>query len=153
MTRRREVPTRTGIFCIIGKGNKSMSKKKFYQLLQTYTLNKGIKKFGIEGKRAAYKEMRQLHDRVVFKPVRVESLTDLERQRAMESLIFLTEKRDKQIKARVCANGSTQREYTPKEEATSPTASTDAIFVTATIDAKQNRDVMTLDIPNAFVQT
>ena len=120
-------------YSIIGKGNKSMSKKKFYQLLQTYTLNKGIKKFGIEGKRAAYKEMRQLYDRVVFKPVRVESLTDLERQRAMESLIFLTEKRDKQIKARVCANGSAQREYTPKEEATSPTAATESILLTGVV--------------------
>ena len=181
-TRRREVPIRTGIFyshlhdlsnkkqeyseesarilayvmchySIIGKGNKAMSKKKFYQLVQTYTLNKGIKKFGIEGKRAAYKEMQQLHDRVVFKPVRVESLTPLERQRAMESLIFLTEKRDKRIKARMCANGSTQRAYTPKEEATSPTAATESILLTGVIEAKQNRDIMTLDVPNAFVQT
>jgi hypothetical protein len=30
---------------------------------------------------------------------------------------------------------------------------TESIILTATIDAKQNRDVMTADIPNAFVQT
>ena len=46
-----------------------MSKKKFYQFVQTYTLNKGIKRFGVKGKRAAYKEMKQLHDRIVFKPI------------------------------------------------------------------------------------
>ena len=71
----------------------------------------------------------------------------------MESLIFLTEKRDKSVKARTCANGSTQRAYIPKEEAASPTAATDSILVTAVIDARQERDVMTLDVPNAFVQT
>ena len=130
-----------------------MSKKKFYQLVQRYSVQKGIKKFGKKGKNAAYKEMRQLHERVVFKPIKVESLTRLERQRAMESLIFLIEKRDGSIKARTCANGSTQRSYIPKEEAASPTAATESIIITGVIETKQNIDVMTLDIPNAFVQT
>jgi hypothetical protein len=30
---------------------------------------------------------------------------------------------------------------------------TESILITATIEAKQNHDVMTADIPNAFVQT
>ena len=71
----------------------------------------------------------------------------------MESLIFLTEKRDGRIKARACANGSSQREYINREDATSPTAATESILITATIDAKENRDIMTADIPNAFIQT
>jgi hypothetical protein len=32
-------------------------------------------------------------------------------------------------------------------------AMTESILITATIDAKQKRDLMTADIPNAFVQT
>jgi len=68
-------------------------------------------------------------------------------------LIFLTEKRDGRIKGRTCANGSTQRAYTERDEAASPMAMTESILITATIDAKQNRDVMTADIPNAFIQT
>jgi hypothetical protein len=71
----------------------------------------------------------------------------------MESLIFLVEKRDGRVKARACANGSPQREYIHKDDATSPTAATEAILLTAVIDAKEGRDVMTADIPNAFVQT
>ena len=71
----------------------------------------------------------------------------------MSSLIILTEKRDVTIKVRVCANGSTQRSYINKEEAASPTMSAEALLATAVIDTKQNRDVITLDIPNAFVQT
>ena len=142
------------IMCQYDESNtRKMSKKKFYQFVQTYTLNKGIKRFGMEAKRSAFKEMKQLHDRIVFKPVRIENLTELEKKRAMESLMFLVEKRDKRLKSRIVANGSTQRSYVPKEEAASPTASTDSIIVTGVVDAKQKRDVMILDIPNAFVQT
>ena len=80
-------------------------------------------------------------------------MTQAKRKKAMESLIFLVEKRDGRVKARACANGSTQREYMERDEAASPTAMTESILITAVIDAKQNRDVMTADIPNTFVQT
>jgi hypothetical protein len=121
--------------------------------LQTYSLKQGIKKFGEKGVAAANKELRQLHDRVVFEPISIDEMTQLERKRAMESLIFLNEKRDGTIKSRMCANGSSQRAYISREEASSPTAASEAIITTGVIEAKQRRDVMTLDIPNAFVQT
>eukprot|EP00978_Attheya_sp_CCMP212_P028784 scaffold100331_cov51-Attheya_sp.AAC.6 len=89
--------------------------------------------------------MKQLHDRVVFEPIRLNDMNPVERKRAMESLIFLVEKREGTVKARTCANGSRQeREYIECENAASPTANTDSIIITsAVIDAKQNRDVMT----------
>ena len=68
-------------------------------------------------------------------------------------MIFLVEKRDGTIKGRNCANLSTQREYVDRDEAASPTAMTESITITGVIDAKQGQDVMTADIPNAFVQT
>jgi hypothetical protein len=97
--------------------------------------------------------MKQIHDRVVFEPISIKEMTKREKKRAMKSLIFFTEKRDETVKARVCANGSTQRAYISREEASSPTAASEAIITIGVIDAKQKRDVMTLDIPNAFVQT
>ena len=115
-------------------------------------MRQGEKKFGIKAKDAAYKEMKQIDKRMVFEPIRIESLTEEEKKRAMESLIFLSEKRDGTIKSRYCANGSTQRSYIPKEQAASPTAGTDSVLITSVIEAKQGRDVMTLDIPNAFPQ-
>ena len=124
-----------------------------YQFAQTFSLNKGIKEFGNKGYQAAHKEMKQLHNRIVFKPILIEELTSIEKRKAMESLIFLTEKKDGRIKARTCANGSTQQNYTNQDEAASPTAMTESHLITAVIDAKQGRDVMTADIPNAFVQT
>ncbi len=128
--------------------------QQLLMFVQTYSLNKGLQKFGEPGRKAAHKEMKQLHDRVVFKPIHIKDMTALEKKRAMESLIFLNEKRDGEtVKARMCANGSTQRAYISREQASSPTVSSEAIITTGVIDAKQRRDVMTLDIPNAFVQT
>ncbi len=43
-------------------------------------------------------------------------------------------------------------EWLSKDDAASPTASLEAIMLTAVIDAKEGRDVMTADIPNAFIQ-
>jgi hypothetical protein len=71
----------------------------------------------------------------------------------MESLIFLVKKRDGRVKARSCTNGSTQQEYINKEDTASPTVATESILLTSAIEAKENRDVMSADIPNAFVQT
>ena len=83
----------------------------------------------------------------------IEDLTEEEREKAMESLLFLNEKRNSMIKACTCANGSTQQGYIRKEEAASPTVSTDSVLITGVIEAKQGRDVMIIDIPNAFAQT
>ena len=42
-------------------------------------------------------------------------ITSQERKKAIESLIFLTEKRDGRIKEQACANGSIQRDWTNRE--------------------------------------
>lgn len=123
------------------------------QHVLTYSLKQGIKKFGKNGRIAAINEMKQLYDRKCFIPINKNELSDLERKRALESLIFLTEKRDGRIKARHCANGSSQRDYLSKEDVSSPTVSTEATLLTAVIDAEEKRDVATCDIPNAFIQT
>jgi hypothetical protein len=50
-----------------------------------------------------------------------------------------------------CANGNPQREHITKEEATAPTAALKSVFITSTIDAKESRKVVTVDIPGAFL--
>eukprot|EP00957_Ditylum_brightwellii_P073338 5573548-Ditylum_brightwellii.AAC.2 len=96
--------------------------------------------FGERGRKAVNKEIKQLHNCQVWEPIKVEDLTPLE------------QKRDGTMKASVCANGSTQRSYANKDEASSPTAATEAILITGVIKAKQSRNIMTLDIQNMFVQ-
>ena len=80
-------------------------------------------------------------------------LTELKRKRAMESIVFTTEKRDGTIKARLCANGITHWTYILCEEKASPIATTEAMLIIVVLEAKQSRDVVTLDMPNVFVQT
>ena len=62
-----------------------------YQFAQTFSLNKGIKEFGNKGYQAAHKKIKQLHNRIVFKPILIEKLTSIKKRRALESLIFVTE--------------------------------------------------------------
>ena len=67
--------------------------------------------------------------------------------------MFLKQKRDDSIKGRLVAGGNKQRSTINKEDAASPTTALESILLTATIDAKEGRDVAIIDIPNAFVQT
>ena len=66
---------------------------------------------------------------------------------------FLSSKRKIGESKEEDALGSTQRSWMFKEEAISPTVATELVLITGVIDAKQERDVMSLGIPNAFVQT
>lgn len=67
--------------------------------------------------------------------------------------MYLKEKRDESIKGRGCADGRPQRLYTSKVETSSPTASLAGIMLTCMIDTYEGRDVATVDIPGAFLQT
>jgi hypothetical protein len=69
---------------------------KRHSFVETFSLNKGLQNFGQKGHDAAYNEMKQLHDRGIFIPVDISTLTQHEKKRAMDSLIFLTEKRERQ---------------------------------------------------------
>jgi hypothetical protein len=97
------------------------------------------------------KELKQLHNMKTFFPVDSKTLTKQEKQKAISSLMFLKEKRNGDVKGRACADGRKQREDFTKQDATSPTVSVDSIFLTAIIEAKEERDVACFDIPGAFL--
>ena len=98
-------------------------------------LKKGLEQFGKEGQKAVTKELQQLHDMVTYLPQDPKKLTRQDKQRALQSLIFLTRKRCGRIKARACADGSKQRlnPHYKKDDAASPTVSNEAVFITAAI--------------------
>jgi hypothetical protein len=50
------------------------------------------------------------------------------------------------------AGGNKQQGYITKEDASSPTVSSEAFLLTCVIDATKKRDVAVVDIPNAFIQ-
>jgi hypothetical protein len=114
---------------------------------------KGLSMFHEKGEAAMEKELKQIHDMDGFQPKHWFELTKEERARALKYLMYLKEKRDGNVKGRGCADGRPQRVYTPKSETSSPTASLAGMIMTCVIDAYEGRDVATLDIPGAFLQT
>ena len=78
------------------------------QHLVTYSLQRGIKMCGNKGREVALSKMKPLHDRDCFKPINVKDVSKSENCKAIESLLFLVEKKDGRIKARHCANGKPQ---------------------------------------------
>jgi hypothetical protein len=116
------------------------------------SMKRGIKVFGDAGIKAVADELQQLHDRVVMEAKHAKELTPAERKDALAYLMFLKRKRSGKVKGRGCADGRKQRAWTNKEDATSPTIATEAVFLTAVIDALEDRDVAIVDVPGAFMQ-
>jgi hypothetical protein len=126
------------------------------QLSQTlftqYNVKQGLKKYGKRAEEAVLKELKQIHDREVMEPKEPENMTFEEKRNALNYLIFVKEKRCGTIKGRGCADGRKQRLWTTKSKTSSPTVSTESLFLSCVIDAKEERDVATCDIPGAFMQ-
>ncbi|CAJ1945741.1 unnamed protein product [Cylindrotheca closterium] len=122
--------------------------------IQQYYINQGLKKFGDDGKDAVDKELRQMLLRDFFTPEFVKDMTASERKKAQSAMMLLTEKQfEKKIKGRLVFGGDGTREWLSREDTASPTALQEAITTTCVIDAHEGRDVMTLDLPNTFIQT
>jgi hypothetical protein len=119
---------------------------------QQYILQKGLKVFGKQGHQALKKEIDQLHKRTCFAPLKVKDMKPSKRKKAQMALMFLTEKRDKSVKGRMVYNRKPTREWLLRKDAASPTAALESIMITGVIKAKEQREVMMCDIPNAFIQ-
>jgi hypothetical protein len=123
-------------------------------ILTNMSIKQSIAKLGFEPTMKSSKaEMKQIHMRDSFRPKHYRELTPKQKARMVESFIFLKEKKDGTLKARAVLGGNVQRDYITKDEASSPTAYTEAVILTAIADAKEERDVATVDLPNAFCQT
>ena len=83
----------------------------------------------------------------------MKELTRKEKFRAQEGLMLFTQKGSRAIKGRLAYNGRLTRVWIDKEDKSSPTVLTESLFLTCAIDAYEGRDVMSLKIPNAFIQT
>ena len=74
------------------------------------------------------------------------------RKQTLGYLMFLKRKQIRKMKGRGCANGRPQQEYITKEESSSPTVSLYTLMGSYVINALDNRKVITMDIPGAFIQ-
>ena len=77
----------------------------------------------------------------------------MQRQKVLESHMFLKEKIDGAINVRSLAGGNKQCDYISKEDVSSPTVATEEVTLSCIIDAEEERDVAVINTPNAFIQT
>ena len=124
-----------------------------HKVFQQMSLNAGVKKFGDGAIKGMSKELRQMHLRNSFIPKFKKDLTEKQRKNICEAVNLIKQKKDGTIKGRCCADGCKQRDYISKEESASPTAATESVILTGVMEAKERRQVITLDVPNAFIQT
>ena len=129
------------------------SHQVFNFLTDQMSAKAGLKEFGDKGAASIMQELEQLLYRKVIVGRKASSLTPSQRKAALQYLMFLKEKRCGKVKARGCADGRKQRLYKTKEETSSPTMNIEALFITCIIDALEGREVMTCDIPGAFMQS
>ena len=78
---------------------------------QHFRPKKDLELFGDKADVAVQKELEQIHAMDTYKPVHKSDLTFEDRKKALASLLFITEKRNGDIKARKVADGSKQRTY------------------------------------------
>jgi hypothetical protein len=120
-------------------------------MTEQMSLKRGLKRFGKACADAVVAEMQQLEIRKVLKPTKASDLTRDQKRAPLKYLMYLKQKRCGRIKGRGCADGRKQRLYKTKEETVPPTVSTEALFLTSLIDAEEERKVVTVDIPGAFM--
>ena len=84
------------------------------------------------------KELTQIHELETYEPILASDMSWEENNKALESLLFITEKRNRDIKARNVADGSKHRTYDgyDKADGSSPTFTTEIIFFTGLVDAR-----------------
>jgi hypothetical protein len=121
-------------------------------MMTQHSLKQGLKLYGDDAVKAVLKELKQVHDRKVMTPKRSQALSAQDKRDALQYLMFLKKKRCGTIKGRGCADGRKQRQFITKEDASAPTVAIESVMMSCAIDAKEERDVATVDIPGAFMQ-
>ena len=118
-------------------------------------MKKGINIFGSRAETEVTKELQKIHDMNTYTPINESTLTYQKIKYSLDFILFITEKRNGDIKARKVAVGSKQRTYNGynKSNDSSSTLNNDSVFLTGVIDAHERRALSMLDIDNDFMHT
>jgi Reverse transcriptase (RNA-dependent DNA polymerase) len=126
---------------------RAMHRLMFMQM----SAQKGIKKHGQAAYYALQKEFEQFKVMQVLEPLDAFKLTKEQKSESLHALSVIKEKRDGRLKGRTVADGSAQRGKFSKAETGSPTAASDAVLLTAIVDAHEGRDVAIADVTGAYL--
>ena len=125
----------------------------YFNVLATYNIKKAVEEYGNEGTQSMLKEMKQLHDKDVFEPMDYNSLSERQKSKILRSLMFVKRKRNGTLKSRFLADGSQQVRSLSQIDASSPTVSTEAVFIQSAIDAMEKRHHATVDVEGAYLHS
>ena len=119
-----------------------------------YSMKKAKELFGDRSDAAVMKELRQIHLFETYEPLKASNLTWEEKKEELNSLLFVTEKRNEDIKPHNVADGSKQRTYEwyDEKDGASATVLTESVFLTGVISAHERRALAVIDVANAFLQ-
>ena len=123
------------------------------EIMTQLSLKVVLKTWGEKIITAMKSEMRQFHIRDTFEPRHRHELSAKGKSEVLESHMFIKLKINGKIKVRAVSSGNKQRDFIIKEEVSSPTVATELVLLSFVINAQEYRDVATIDIPNAFIQT
>ena len=125
----------------------------YFNVLATYNIKKAVQEYGDEGTQSMLKEMKQLHDKDVFEPMDYNLLNEKQKSKILRSLMFVKRKRNGTLKSRFLADGSQQVRSLSQIDASSPTVSTEAVFIQSAIDAMEKRHHATVDVEGAYLHS
>ena len=109
---------------------------------------------GAEAEKAIMKELSQMIEKKVWRPVLVSSLSGTDRSRIICSQMFLKEKflptgEFEKLKARLVAGGD-QQDKNLYEDLSSPNVSTSVVLIVLTIAAHERRNISVVDITGVW---
>lgn len=118
-------------------------------------VKKAMKTREVEATAAITKELKQMIDMRVWRPVRMASLPLSDRYNFIRSQCFLKDKYTaagvfEKLKARLVGRGDMQ-DKTLYDDLSSPTVATTSVLITVAIAAFEKRHMMSLDVPGAFL--
>ena len=88
----------------------------------------------------------------VVTAINPETLSTEDKVKLLNAVNLIKQKQDGTIKGRTCADGSKQKIYLGKDESVaSPTVSMESLFTTLVIDAYEERNIATFDIPGSYL--
>ena len=122
------------------------------------SLAKGLKKHGKVGLESLMKELRSIHDTGTIEGIDFSKLSQAQKGRSIRSFLFYKEKyfpdgKFDKLKARLVASGDAQdRSLYVDSQTSSPTVSTETVFMVAAIAGREKRKVTTIDIGSAFLR-
>jgi hypothetical protein len=104
------------------------------------------------------KELQNIHDTGTIEGVDFSKLSQAQKGRTIRSFLFYKEKyfpdgKFDKLKARLVASGDAQdRSLYTESQTSSPTVSTETLFMVAAIAGREKRKVVTVDIGSAFLR-